>query len=693
MAGKRQHYLPRLLQRGFLAEPLGGAERTWLHRPGMPARLVGIRDVGVEDWFYSRKAIDEEPTLDDAITEYERDLSKNVAILRGATPGSDVDAPIAAETVVHLVLRAAHIRRLTISSVTSATDAIGSLFTDPVRLGAMIGVNGPAMSSAVTDAIAENAVKLVPAGLPSALTERLFTFLVREVGDELVSQATAALGPLLPMLLDGLNDKVRDMHTAILERPIDETGWALALQELDWSVEAATDLILPDAVAFSQAEGRALDPLLFTTAADTIVVLMPVAHDRMLVGRRGGATADLSLFNERAAAGCEAFFIAARPCDDDLVSRIGTGPAMALDESIGASIREAEKVRSLSTVDLPPARPREIQHADFSFRVTLADFGDDVLAKEYAGILQSVISALARDLPLETLDAITIAVDYERALASLDRGDPALPPASSGALGYGIGVAKPVAVVRDGQPKQHLVLAASLADGWTSPDEAIRGSSVYILVSMLAGIAEAARYGDGYATQFTPDPVGRELHEAVARAPSGYWSAKRAAFVHPDEGARFMELVIDGLDHAEREIAAERHKMVDSTDIDGPVTRAISCIAAVLSHAADWLGHRDGLADGQPFSGSDLPDRLRDRGLDRWLVLFGRDLASCYPADGTLDLVTVTSLGGHVERLLWSFGIYCWPDNDKMLCVVSNQPLGPLSLGDSMCGPANAGGS
>ena len=53
MAGKRQHYVPRLLQRGFLHDPSEKAERTWLHRRGVDAELVGIRDIGTEDWFYS----------------------------------------------------------------------------------------------------------------------------------------------------------------------------------------------------------------------------------------------------------------------------------------------------------------------------------------------------------------------------------------------------------------------------------------------------------------------------------------------------------------------------------------------------------------------------------------------------------------------------------------------------------------
>lgn len=684
MAGKRQHYLPRLLQRGFLYDPTDAAERTWLHRPGTAARLVGIRDVGVEDWFYSRKATDGMPTLDDAITDYERDLTKNIRTLRNAALGAGIDAAIAAETVVHFVLRAAHLRRIMSSGITSATDEIAALFTDPARLGAMLGFTGPVLSSAVTDAIADNAAKLVPTGLPSALTERLMAFLAREVGDQLVAQAATMFGPLFPTMFGGFAAKIRDTHNSLLEKPLDENGWVAAFRVFDWSVEAASDLILPDAIALTQEDGGPLEPLLFTKAADAALVLMPDTHDRMLVGRRNpNATVDLSGFNEQAAAGCEAFFIAARAFDaEHLNARIGTGPAAALAASIAGAVREAEQVRSLGAVDIASAQPREIAQADFSYRVTLADFGDDLLAKEYAEILHTVISALARDLPLQTLDAITIAADYDQALATLDRGDPALPPASSGALGYGIGVAKPVTVICDGQPKTHLVLAASLAEGWTSPDPALRASSLHTLVAMLAGIAEATRYADGHATRFTPDAIGRELHMAVARAPSGYWSANRAAFVDPDQGETYALLVVDSLDYADREIGAERSRMADSNDIDATTSRAIECLTAVLGHAADWLGHRDGLADGQVYAGNDLPERLMARGLNRWIMLFGRDLAACYPPDGTLDISVVTSLSRHVERLLWSFGIYGWPDDDAMRCVVTDWPLVVPPIGD-----------
>src|SRR5689334_506416 len=122
MAGKRQHYLPRLLQRGFLHDPAEEAERTWLHRPNTRAKLVGIRDVGVEDWFYSRKSIDHQPTLDDLITDIEGDLSNTIHALRAKSAGAIVNSQLAAHCVVHLVMRTDHLRGLMSKGFSAISD-------------------------------------------------------------------------------------------------------------------------------------------------------------------------------------------------------------------------------------------------------------------------------------------------------------------------------------------------------------------------------------------------------------------------------------------------------------------------------------------------------------------------------------------------------------------------------------------
>src|SRR5262245_38543213 len=104
MAGKRQHYIPRLLQRGFLHEPLEDGERTWLHRRGVLARLVGIRDVGVSEYFYSKLATDGTATLDDLITGIEGSLDSEIAAIRVAPIGEPIDAVVAARLTAHLLM-------------------------------------------------------------------------------------------------------------------------------------------------------------------------------------------------------------------------------------------------------------------------------------------------------------------------------------------------------------------------------------------------------------------------------------------------------------------------------------------------------------------------------------------------------------------------------------------------------------
>jgi len=676
LAGKRQHYVPRFIQRGFLANAGDSAERTWLHRHGAKAKLVGIGDIGVEDWFYSRKSLDGQPTLDDAITEYERDLSDRVKALREAKVGSLIAPQHVAETVVHLVTRTAHLRSLMALGVSRLASELEAMFTDPVRLAELLGLEGPVLGEVMSAAISKAAGELAPAGVPPAFSERLMTFILRELGGQFVTNAAIMLKPLMEGMFGDIAAQIRDAHNESLTRPITDNARVAALTQFNWTIETGEDLILPDAVVLSKANGERLKPLLFTSADETELIVMPVASDRILVGYRDGAKFDLAGFNTDAAAASQNFFISAKPFEGGQLSeRIGSGPAEALDTTIGEVVRKAQHARTLLETDIPAALPQVRAHQNFSYSVRLADFGDEVLAKEMADTVQVVVAALASDLSLQDFDGLTIAVDYDAALSGIDRGDPTLPPIESSALAYGLGVAMPVSVFRDGARKEHIVFAAGIAEAWVSEDADTRAFGLHTLIKMLAGVSHTTQYVGAAATNFKPDIMAREFHGAVATAPSGYWSARQAAFVAPNEGETYAGLVVQSLEFAEQEIALERAKMRDSSDVGGAAWQALQCVSAVLGHAADWIGHRDGLAEGERFSGDDLPERLEARGLDRWIALFGRDLAACYRHDGALEVSRLISLSRHVERLLWSLGVYCWPEGEEVRCIISSQPF------------------
>lgn len=675
MVGKRQHYVPRLLQRGFLHSHDEGAERTWLHRNGAKAKLVGIADIGVEDWFYSRTSSDDSPTLDDMITELEGDLAKTVNGMRSAAPGDTVASDVAARCVVHLVTRTNHLRGVLSEGVERLTSEAESLFTDFDRFSDIIGLDRPELSQIMVEGIQESALKLVTTGVPSSLAERVMSVLVRENGRYLVRNAVVTVAPLFRELFGGLTDIVRDAHKRILETPSEASGWVSRLEAFHWTITAGEELILPDAIALvAEADGR-LVPLLFTRGEDAEAVVLPIASNRALVGICTCSTAiNMENFNKQAAAASNAFFIGACPYDTEKLSDlIGSGPSSAIESAVSEAIISLETNEAAVPEPQMQAEPWALEQKGFSYSVTLAGYGDMDLAKELGEVTQIVVSELVRHLPLYDLDGLTLAADYGNAIEELDRGD-GLPAETSNAPEYGAGVAKIVSVRRNGLEKQHVVIDAGIAKSWLSEDTESRAHALNILIKTLAVVAHTTKFVKDYDLTLTCDPLTTALLPVVSNVPSGWFSARESAFISPNTGRKYVELVIDALEFADREIEIERVKAIESGDFEHVTCLATECVAAILTYSADWLGHRAGLTEGQSFDGDDLPEQLRSRGLDRWLELFNRDLSAVYKDENeSLDMVAISRLSQHAERLLWFFGVFPWMDREDIRCQVAGQ--------------------
>ncbi|RKF17690.1 hypothetical protein D6851_15630 [Altericroceibacterium spongiae] len=665
MAGRRQHYLPLLLQRGFLDKESGEAERSWLHRKGGPPRLVGIRDVGVGEYFYSRP-VPGEVTLDDMITDLEGDLSKVIDGYRAIAFGKCVDAWDAARTVHHLITRTAHIRSLLDQASTRFFEEIEALLDAPDKLAAIMGLGSTELSPLVIDKIRESAGMLLPFGVPEALSERLFTFYLREKAPGHLAEASVPMRKELQSIQPEIAGMVRETHDKILSLDPAEHRWIERLAAFEWHVAEAEQLILPDCVGLASDGAGPLVPLLLCDGESAASVALPVASNRMLVGVAPGAVMiDLVDFNARAAACCDNFFIAAAPVVDlDLVRSIGTEGAPAIDAAISAALIGAGAIDT--------SLPRAIAElgatdTEFAYTFRLEGVGDQALAEQLNDVVHQVIAVLARHLPLGSLDGFTVAADYVGALASVDRGTD-LPPVETTALAYGAGVANTVPVVRDGTAKTHVVIAAGVAMSWLNDDPAIRAWALNILVKMLAYIGHDAGYGEQLATEaFEPDLITSMLHPAVRAAPRGWYSAREGAFVAPDIGKSYADLVLEGLAFGRAAMADARIVFEATQDIEPLVVTALECASAILAHAADWLGHRAGLAEGADFAGADLPSLLTAWDLADWIELYGRDLAAIYEtADGRIDASRAMSISPHVERLLWTIGLLAWPEEDSV---------------------------
>ncbi|WP_140414777.1 DUF4238 domain-containing protein [Yersinia kristensenii] len=107
MSGKRQHFIPRFLQRGFEDTKKNGQSFVWVYRKGCNPFNPNIINVGTEGFFYS---IEDDYSVDDEITAAETEFSSLIELLRKNGPDSIFDSNSIASLVAHFEIRTRHLR-------------------------------------------------------------------------------------------------------------------------------------------------------------------------------------------------------------------------------------------------------------------------------------------------------------------------------------------------------------------------------------------------------------------------------------------------------------------------------------------------------------------------------------------------------------------------------------------------------
>jgi len=111
----------------------------------------------------------------------------------------------------------------------------------------------------------------------------------------------------------------------------------------------------------------------------------------------------------------------------------------------------------------PEELPKDITIPN-NLSMTARGFGEENRAIEAVNKLHSVISVISQQIDLTDLDGVTIAFDYDEALAELDRGYETKDELEA-TKDIAIGVAMSPRVIRDGQIKTHIVLNANYTLG------------------------------------------------------------------------------------------------------------------------------------------------------------------------------------------------------------------------------------
>jgi hypothetical protein len=355
----------------------------------------------------------------------------------------------------------------------------------------------------------------------------------------------------------------------------------------------------------------------------------------------------------------------------DLAGHIGQRSAEAIAATVQEALSALGPGPSPITGDAVTRQVREgTGSMQFQYSLNLPALEHMQQTQALETIVTAVVREQAGRLPLENLDGITFAIDYAAALAALDRGESTLTPDLSESRQYGTPVAKCVTVMRGGLPKNHLVFGAQVALMLLSDAEDDQRYALHILVSMLAYVVHDLDYQRPFEARQARflDPTTGLMYRAVGPIPGQYYTARESAFAYPAGGQAYAELFRDSMAVARAEIDAARLDYRVSGDLDALVDASLLHLRHALSHAAQWLGHRDGRAD-DDIMDETMRNTVNSWDLARWLDLLGDDLRTLYDPAGDYPTARIFGLTRHVERLLWVFQIFPWTTEDGLSYV------------------------
>jgi Protein of unknown function (DUF4238) len=349
MSGRRQHYIPQAVQRGFAATGRKKAQ-VYVFTNGKEPYLSATDRVAAQRDFYSAPADSE--TLDDQITKYESTvLGPAILALRESEPGP-IDSKAAAAVVVHLSIRSAFLRG-TFSTVTKELlEFFSKTLANQDQARRLLGVDSADPQSATSKAIEEEVGNALPPGTPYAFRAafaKLAHVRIREKFATTHASMSAMVLQQFAIILDRMPEIVVSGHTKVLGQGLVPQQRVERLRHMQWRIVAASadqHFVLPDCLALgSKAEHlENLRPYALVGDDELTGVVMPVSSSKVLVGSTGDPRLNAAALNEASARCSLEFFISSR---DDAATRaaatmIGTSVSRYIEEAVDETFATPE---------------------------------------------------------------------------------------------------------------------------------------------------------------------------------------------------------------------------------------------------------------------------------------------------------------------------------------------------------------
>jgi hypothetical protein len=246
----------------------------------------------------------------------------------------------------------------------------------------------------------------------------------------------------------------------------------------------------------------------------------------------------------------------------------------------------------MSTPEPPP--PQTVSR---QINASLIGFAETEETGKFSRTLAETIELISGVINLERLDGITIAFDYDAAMASLDRGFTSTQPLKKTSSDLLLGVAMSPTVLRNGIVKAHMIFHAPFITPLVGEDEQLQRQACYLLAHE-SGHVEGIKHLDTAFPGRILCPIKTNNHFLFQIA-EGLWSeycaCRISAVFGEDQTVSYENSLVSVLKIASERANAAIWEYRFHGDLEKVVQEAGNYICHPLKIGAYFLGHLDGL--------------------------------------------------------------------------------------------------
>lgn len=343
MSGRKQHYIPQSLLKGFSLTPSGRKAQVQVYTHDRGQFTAGTDGIAAERNFYSELNVDvDAESLDDRITVHENALAADLSALRRLEPAV-VDRVRASEIVAHLAIRNDHVRKIAGAATAAALSELARHMADPDSAYISMGLHEPYptkdFAASLDASWAEYGDRLARLGLDQASFVQQVFDKAKADWERVHSEISARMRELVERMMRDLPGMTSDAQRSVLSKAMVPQRWTDRLSIFDWRIEIAdTPLILPDCVAIALRDNGSAAPLIFSEADVTGMIILPVSAQRMLVGSSDQALSVPANINAHLAESSWDYFVAAER--SDALDKVSGSIRRNVKRFINASVAE-----------------------------------------------------------------------------------------------------------------------------------------------------------------------------------------------------------------------------------------------------------------------------------------------------------------------------------------------------------------